>query len=375
MVTLVTFLYTGLITCLDIIVKGGGSNLYRPEEWSTFTEEDIQERIRGSKVVVISEQAMLNVIWVLKFCVLFVLARMTVNTKYSHPVIFVRWCVGFAWLGAQLAFFTTCRPFEGYWAMPPPDPNCATLETYAKIQAAMNLGSDIAIIAIPMPMIWSLKAPFKQKMALMILFSMGAFVIIAAILTKVFNLTDVNSPAYMQWYVREASVAVYVANLPGIWPLLLHIPFLRSIKGSADRGPSYLPQYQTRAQTTSNRQATQKDDEIELQAHSLSGSTASSSMRPVEEEMEEEEEERVGHFRLVATLKGMRKGSPASDQRELNEGGGWGAIAAGVNIENKIEVNRDTVHGTGIGKGRFGWEVATLAPKVRIEGPDGSVKE
>lgn len=49
---------------------------------------------------------------------------------------------------------------------------------------------------------------------------MGAFVITAAILTKVFNLSNVWDPGYMLWYTRESSVAVYVGNLPLIWPLL-----------------------------------------------------------------------------------------------------------------------------------------------------------
>jgi len=44
-------------------------------------------------------------------------------------------------------------------------------------------------------------------------FSMGIFVILAAILTKVYNLSNVWDTAYMLWYIREASVAMYVANL------------------------------------------------------------------------------------------------------------------------------------------------------------------
>jgi hypothetical protein len=59
---------------------------------------------------------------------------------------------------------------------------------------------------------------------------MGIFVILAAILTKVFNLSDVWDPSYMLWYTREASVAVYVSNLPMIWPLLREwFPALRSL--------------------------------------------------------------------------------------------------------------------------------------------------
>ncbi|KAF2847892.1 hypothetical protein T440DRAFT_470699 [Plenodomus tracheiphilus IPT5] len=55
----------------------------------------------------------------------------------------------------------------------------------------------------------------------------------------------------MLWYTREASVAVYVANLPGIWHLLRkHIRFLRDHTNSYNTGETpctprygYGPQY------------------------------------------------------------------------------------------------------------------------------------
>src|SRR5262245_47170052 len=61
-------LYTGLIVCLNVIAQGGGSNLYPPEMEGTFTPDEIEDRIYGSKIVVVSEQAMLNVIYVIKAC-------------------------------------------------------------------------------------------------------------------------------------------------------------------------------------------------------------------------------------------------------------------------------------------------------------------
>lgn len=56
MITLVPAFYTTLIVCLNVIATGGGSNLYPPEQFSEFTEEDIKERIKGSKIVIVSEQ-------------------------------------------------------------------------------------------------------------------------------------------------------------------------------------------------------------------------------------------------------------------------------------------------------------------------------
>lgn len=56
MLTAVPLFYTGLIVCLNEIAEGGGSNLFLPEEFATFTQQDIDERIKGSKIVIVSEQ-------------------------------------------------------------------------------------------------------------------------------------------------------------------------------------------------------------------------------------------------------------------------------------------------------------------------------
>lgn len=60
MLTAVPLFYTGLVVCLNIIAQGGGSNLFPPEQFSTFTEQEIQERIKGSKIVIVSEQVSQN---------------------------------------------------------------------------------------------------------------------------------------------------------------------------------------------------------------------------------------------------------------------------------------------------------------------------
>jgi hypothetical protein len=120
---------------------------------------------------------MLNVIWVLKACMLFMFARMTMGTKYIKWIKFVAIYVAVGWVAVQITFFTACRPFRGYWGMPPPNPQCTTLEHYAIVQATFNLSSDVLIIAIPIPMIASLSLPTKQKIGLGVIFSMGTFVV------------------------------------------------------------------------------------------------------------------------------------------------------------------------------------------------------
>lgn len=120
---------------------------------------------------------MLNVIWVLKACMLLMLARMTTGTSHVKWIKIVAVYVAIGYVAVQITFFTACMPFSGYWAVPVSNPQCTTLQHYAYVQATFNLSSDVLIIAVPIPMVMSLTLPPKQKVGLGMLFSMGTFVV------------------------------------------------------------------------------------------------------------------------------------------------------------------------------------------------------
>jgi hypothetical protein len=173
---------------------------------------------------------MLNVIYTIKTCMLIFYTRLTLGLMAQQLVKYLAIYVAIGWCASEIAFFTACRPFNGYWAMPPPDPQCTTLQHYALVQGCFNVSSDTLMLFIPLPLITRLSMPWKQKAVLLVIFSMGIFVILAALLTKIFNLTNIWDPTYMLWYTREASVAVFVSNLPMIWPLLReYFPVLRAL--------------------------------------------------------------------------------------------------------------------------------------------------
>ncbi|KAI5920888.1 hypothetical protein F4810DRAFT_713087 [Camillea tinctor] len=234
---LASVLYTALIVCLNVIAQGGGSNLYPPELEGTFTPQEIRERIYGSKIVVVSEQAMLNCIYTIKICMLIMYTRLTLGLTQQKAVRYLGVYVAMGWTASEVAFFTACMPFEGYWGMPPPNPQCTTLQYYAIVTGCFNISSDLLMLGIPIPLVLGMNMPWRRKVVLLLIFGLGLFVIIAALLTKIFNLTDIWDPSYMLWYVREASVAVYVSNLPMMWPLLRDwFPFLRALNPT-----NYLP--------------------------------------------------------------------------------------------------------------------------------------
>lgn len=120
---------------------------------------------------------MLNVIYTLKACLLIMYFRLTNGTTFKKWVKYLSIYISIGYIATEIAFFTACTPFSGYWAVPPPNPQCTTLQHYAYVQATFNISSDLMMLFIPIPMFISLRLPLKQKIVLCGVFSMGVFVV------------------------------------------------------------------------------------------------------------------------------------------------------------------------------------------------------
>ncbi|KAL8905282.1 MAG: hypothetical protein Q9171_006731 [Xanthocarpia ochracea] len=234
-----------------------------PEEEAALTPETIAERVAGSKWVVVLEEAMVLTVWTCKLGMLFIYRRITYDVPiislchHRVPPLLTGCCnsqglkqarsinIAFIWVGAgfigtQLALFLNCRPFHDYWAVPTTNTQCWSYFNYQVVEACFNISSDIVMLAIAIPILLKLQVPILQKAILLGIFSMGIFIIIAAILTKLYSLyPPLLTYAYLNWYCREASVCVYVTNLPAVWSLVLDIfPSLRKWGRTTSKTPS-----------------------------------------------------------------------------------------------------------------------------------------
>jgi hypothetical protein len=360
-------LYTALVVCLNVIAGGGGSNLYLPEEFDTFSPLDIQERIKGSKIVIVSEQvrkarshfylqslityqAMLNVIYTIKCCMLLMYTRLTLGTRIQKMVIYLGIYVFIGWTSTEIAFFTACRPFYGYWAMPPPNPQCTTLQHYAIVQACFNISSDTLMLCIPIPLITRLNMPWKQKGVLLVIFSMGLFVILAAVLTKYFNLSNIWDPSYMLWYTREASVAVYVSNLPMIWPLLREwFPSLRALtpgqKSSTNTGTGIALGSRPRTTTIGGRHLSGGFGGKRLSDHGLV--TTIKGKGESTEELSGSDDTEMGAF----SRRDSWEERPSTGRGRKEEFSSWenGKVDKSIHLTTVVQVSEEQVHEAGMG--------------------------
>lgn len=148
----------------------------------------------------------------------------------------------------------------------------------------------------------------------------------------------------MLWYTREASVAVYVANLPGIWPLLReHIRFLRDHTNSYITGQSRTPHYGygsnygnlSKPQRSHIRNTTTnvESDEMELKdSYNKSGARSVHSVTHMPH---------GGHR--------SEKTSLDSDERAINDLSCWkGMSILEVQVDTKVEIERGSWDGTNL---------------------------
>jgi hypothetical protein len=144
----------------------------------------------------------------------------------------------------------------------------------------------------------------------------------------------------MLWYTREASVAVYVANLPGIWPLLReNISFLRDHAGSYITGQSRMPHYGHGSQYGN----ISKPERSYARSHIRTNVTNIDS-----DEMELRESYMKCEARSIQSLaqvpgSDLRSGKTSldSEERAMNELSGWkGVNVMEVQVDTKVEIRR-----------------------------------
>ncbi|CAI7574914.1 unnamed protein product [Penicillium discolor] len=231
--------YTAFVVT-NIEITNYGSTLYEPGQFETFTAYDIEQRVLGSKIEFASEHCQVCTIYCLKACMLLVYFRITSNLKQHRWVKVSAVYTALGWLATELTLFLNCHPVSGYWTLPPPQRECATYFHFEIIQAVFNISSDIAILLVVLPLLFRTRMPWRTKLPVLVVFSMGIVVILCAIISKIFTFRNIYDTSYQFWYLREASIGVWVTNAPFVWSLARStLSFLKSTSNPTKTTPQY----------------------------------------------------------------------------------------------------------------------------------------
>jgi hypothetical protein len=189
----------------------------------------------------------------------------------------------------------------------------------------MSISSDLFLLIVAMPILIAVRLPLRQKMILLVLFGLGGFVIIAAILTKIYCLVpSLISYVYMNWYFREATVAMLVTNLPLTWSLIRDI--FPGLKSWANADSNLKPATWPRSSRSGTRSDGRRSRNLQLKPfHDMTWdekqfrSTETSESREGINHHDFEEEDRAIHVQNDVTLDIER----ASSNERLNRSNVW----------------------------------------------------
>jgi hypothetical protein len=200
------------------------------------------------------EQMQCITVWSLKGCLIFLYYRLTyvqIKAKLvialanincnsvnldAHKYVIVLICyVAATFVIMEILYLGVwCRPLSNYWAVPTPNVQCSAATDHLITNAVFNLSSDIAMIVIGFSLFIRSKLPWSRKIILCCIFSLGIFVILAAVLNKYYSFAHPFGSQWTFWYIRESSTAMIVANLPFTWTLLRRMFKLESFNGQGD---------------------------------------------------------------------------------------------------------------------------------------------
>ncbi|KAJ5349401.1 hypothetical protein N7541_007128 [Penicillium brevicompactum] len=187
-------------------------------EWSN--------RVAGSKIQIIGWSLYVAILWLIKFSLAIFYGRLTTGLQHLPTRVRVAYIIlAVTWIATQLSLLLSCQPFHAFWQITPNPGNfCQPTisRVYVLLTVILNIVTDMYLLSIPLPLLWTVNIGMKRKVPLMALFSGATFVMIAGIIRAATIMS--NSPdgavAGSKWACRETFVSIVVSNLPIIQPLI-----------------------------------------------------------------------------------------------------------------------------------------------------------
>lgn len=214
--------YTLDAVTVDICYRTGQNVDITAADLPDLTQSRIDRLTYGSKMQLTAWYSYTALIWCLKFTMLFFYRRLTLGSLQNKMVRYLFWICGATYIAVFLTVTFGCHPYHLNWQVSPITPwKCSFRLQNFIVTAVLNILTDIALLLIPVPLLWKLKIPIQKKLVISLILSSGLFVITAAIIRIVYTLdADPSGSNINRWGVRETIIGIAAVNLPILRPLL-----------------------------------------------------------------------------------------------------------------------------------------------------------
>ncbi|KAI8936146.1 hypothetical protein NX059_007641 [Plenodomus lindquistii] len=204
-----------------IVSRTGDTSHLTMEQRVGFTPAEAALRQTGTKWFMVGWYSYIGLIWTLKLNMLFLYRRVVSFVWVKKFIVPVMIIVGVTGVAIWILLATACRPFHKLWQIwPDPGMYCMPQSpAFLVTILVLNLTTDMCIMLIPIPIIIPLRISWGRKLGLLMMFSAGVFVMIAAILRVYFVLVERRGGVAAIWSCREDIVAVIIGQATMVRPL------------------------------------------------------------------------------------------------------------------------------------------------------------
>ncbi|TGZ81843.1 hypothetical protein EX30DRAFT_395233 [Ascodesmis nigricans] len=135
-------------------------------------------------------------------------------------------------IGACIGFALICKPIEGWWRLDIRAEACPTFVATMRIYVGLRIVTvicDIAVVCLPMKMLWGLKIPRQKKAGLAVLFSLG-FLACGVSIARLCLLPNLLLNLDVGWNIVpiavldhiEQCIGIITASVPALAALMSH---------------------------------------------------------------------------------------------------------------------------------------------------------
>ncbi|CAK4033715.1 hypothetical protein AC578_739 [Lecanosticta acicola] len=247
---LMAMIFYSLETSGIYLLSGFGYNVGLNAQTALAVPDDqVASLAMGSKLAFINWIWYINLLWSLKGVLMVIYFKLGTGVPRQELIVkLVAGLVVCTWLASLLTHICGCTPvYKGWQIKPYPGDRCTLRQANYIVIGVLNCVSDMAIILVPMPLLFKVKVPPRHKLVLIALFSLGLFVVVATILRSYYSLRSLDSLTIaLGWASRETMAATIVACAPGIKPLFSGRRWYNSASDHSGNKLSYEPKSMSR---------------------------------------------------------------------------------------------------------------------------------
>ncbi|CAL5866686.1 uncharacterized protein PFLUO_LOCUS896 [Penicillium psychrofluorescens] len=144
------------------------------------------------------------------------------------------------WISCFFATMFTCIPLKALWDTSIKNKTCIDMRKFGIANGSFNMITDIMVVALSVPMVWSLQLSQKKKILISGAFGMGTFVcVISVVRLSCFPGFDMSDPSYgvarvSLWTSVESCCSIIAACLPTLGPLIISVFRLQNSQYNKD---------------------------------------------------------------------------------------------------------------------------------------------